>query len=169
MDKVSIERINGLHPKLVPIAMAAFTEASKRLTGSSILRIAYGLRSYAEQSNLYAQGRTKPGKIVTNSKPGFSYHNYGLAVDIVLLIDKDGNGTFESASWDTLKDFDGDKMADWMEVVSVFKAAGFKWGGDFNSLKDYPHFEMSFGLSINDLIARTKANKIIRGTKWLQL
>lgn len=34
-----------------------------------------------EQASLYAQGRDKPGLVVTNAKPGLSFHNYGLATD----------------------------------------------------------------------------------------
>lgn len=40
-----------------------------------------GTRTVKEQAELYAQGRTKPGKIVTNARPGTSAHNYGIAVD----------------------------------------------------------------------------------------
>jgi hypothetical protein len=40
------------------------------------------MRSFAEQDALYAQGRTKPGKIVTKARGGFSNHNFGVAFDI---------------------------------------------------------------------------------------
>jgi len=43
-----------------------------------------GLRSMEDQAKLYAQGRTAPGKIVTNAKPGYSAHQYGIAVDFCL-------------------------------------------------------------------------------------
>ncbi len=33
----------------------------------------------------------------------------------------------------------------WMKVVNVFKKHGFSWGGDWETLKDYPHLEMNFG------------------------
>jgi peptidoglycan L-alanyl-D-glutamate endopeptidase CwlK len=39
-------------------------------------------RTIAEQDDLYAQGRTKPGKIVTKAKGGQSPHNFGLAADL---------------------------------------------------------------------------------------
>ena len=57
------------------------------------------LRTLKEQDDIYAQGHTKKGEIVTDAKAGQSYHNYGLAVDIVMLLDKDGNGTYETADW----------------------------------------------------------------------
>jgi peptidoglycan L-alanyl-D-glutamate endopeptidase CwlK len=49
----------------------------------SLIRVVQGLRSWTEQDALYAMGRTAPGKIVTNVKGGYSYHNYGMAVDCV--------------------------------------------------------------------------------------
>jgi peptidoglycan L-alanyl-D-glutamate endopeptidase CwlK len=93
------------------------------------------LRTFAEQDALYAQGRTKPGDIVTKAKGGQSNHNYGFAVDIVLII---GGKT---ASWDTAKDWDDDKKSDWMECVEIFKLHGWSWGGDWKKFKDLPHFE----------------------------
>lgn len=44
------------------------------------------LRTDAEQEQLYAQGRTTPGRILTNAKPGQSAHGYGLALDFVPLL-----------------------------------------------------------------------------------
>src|SRR5690606_35479001 len=116
-----------------------------RLAKGIRLRFAQGLRTIAEQDALYAQGRTKPGSIVTNAKGGQSVHNYGLAFDIVILYDKDKNGTFETASWSRTEDLDKNKKADWMEVVEYFKSKGWNWGGDWRSFKDYPHFEKTFG------------------------
>ena len=51
-------------------------------------------RTDAEQAALYAQGRTAPGPRVTNAKPGTSAHNYGLAIDIVPVVNgkPDWNG-----------------------------------------------------------------------------
>ncbi|MNC30598.1 Peptidoglycan L-alanyl-D-glutamate endopeptidase CwlK precursor [compost metagenome] len=51
------------------------------------------------------------------------------------------------------RDGDKDGIADWQEVVQQAKALGFEWGGDWSSFKDYPHFQMSFGLSITKLLA----------------
>lgn len=44
------------------------------------------LRSLEEQARLFAIGRTRPGKRVTNARPGQSAHNYGLALDFVPMI-----------------------------------------------------------------------------------
>lgn len=150
-DDKTIERIQLLHPKLREEALKAYEDVCKVLTGKAMCRFSYTLRTFAEQDALYAQGRTKPGNKVTNAKGGESYHNYGLAFDIVLMVDKDGNGTFESAEWDTKTDFDGDNVADWMEVVKVFKMYGFEWGGDWK-FYDAPHFQKTFGKSIKELL-----------------
>lgn len=144
-DKVSIDRLNRLHPKIRKEALELFNLANCKLTGRAKVRIVQGLRTFDEQAALYAQGRTKPGPVVTNAAPGKSFHNYGLAIDFCLLIDG------KEISWETGKDFDGDRVADWMEVVEVFKTFGWTWGGDFKSLKDLPHFEKTFGKSWSDL------------------
>lgn len=151
-DQLTIDRIALMHPKVRQEVLDMYLHANNKILGKGIrLRFAYTLRTIAEQNELYAKGRTKPGGIVTNAKGGQSYHNYGLAFDIVFLVDKDGNGTFETASWDTKKDYDGDKNPDWMEVVSYFKSKGWAWGGDFKSIKDYPHFEKTFGYTTKQL------------------
>ena len=108
MDKITINRIQLLHPLLRDEAREIYDEICKALKGRAICRFSHTLRTFKEQDDLYSQGRTRPGKIVTNAKGGDSYHNYGLAIDIVLLVDRDGNGTFESASWETNVDFDVD-------------------------------------------------------------
>jgi peptidoglycan L-alanyl-D-glutamate endopeptidase CwlK len=66
---------------------------------------------------------------------GQSIHNYGLAVDICLIIDR------KTASWDTAKDWDNDKVADWYECVKIFARHGWDWGGNWKTFKDLPHFE----------------------------
>lgn len=158
-DEKTLERIKLLHPKLRDEAILLYDDIVKELTGKSACRFSYTLRTFAEQDALYAQGRTKPGTIVTKAKGGQSYHNYGLAVDIVLLIDKDGNGTFETASWDTKTDFDGDTKGDWQEVVAIFKRYGWEWGGDWRFV-DTPHFQKTFGKSIVDLQQLHKTDKV---------
>lgn len=139
--------------------MELYDEICKRLSGRARCRFSHTLRTIAEQDALFAQGRTKPGKIVTNARGGSSYHNYGLAIDIVLLVDKDGNGTFETAAWDTKGDFDGDGKSDWIEVVQVFKEFGWEAGIDWKFI-DPPHFQKTFGKSVRELKALNDRGRV---------
>lgn len=138
------KKLEGVHPVVKEKALKLVENSYKR---GVCIAITQGYRSIEEQNELYAQGRTKPGKIVTNAKGGDSYHNYGLAIDFCLIIND------KQYVWDIDGDFDGDKKADWMEVVEEAKKLGFEWGGDFKRFKDYPHFQYTFGLSIADLKA----------------
>lgn len=135
MDKITEQRIALLHPNIRQEVTDIINECNRALTGRAQVRISQGLRTFGEQDNLYAIGRTKPGKIVTNAKGGQSIHNYGFAVDIVLIIDG------KTASWDTAKDWDSDQVSDWTECVNIFKKFGWSWGGDWSSFKDMPHFD----------------------------
>jgi len=85
-------------------------------------------RSNQEQEKLYAKGRTKPGKIVTYSKPGTSKHNIkpARAFDIAF---KQGSKLF----WTS------DLFAKFYAIVRA-KYPRVGWGGNF-SFKDFPHFE----------------------------
>lgn len=154
-DQVTLERIQKLHPKLRSEGQAIYDEICNALKGRAICRFAYTLRTVDEQNALYAKGRTAAGKKVTWVKGGYSFHQYGLAGDIVLLKDTNGDGSFETASWETNVDFDGDGKADWMEVVAIFKKYGWEWGGDWTK-KDLPHFQKSFGYKTEQLIKMPK-------------
>lgn len=142
MDKISLERIQKLHPIVKEEVKKIIEECDEALTGRAKIRITQAMRTLEEQAQLYAQGRTKLGPKVTNAKPGQSIHNYGLAVDICLIVDG------KIASWDIHKDWDNDKIADWIECVYIFKKYGWSWGGDWKHFKDYPHFEKS-NISVN--------------------
>lgn len=104
------------------------------------VQITSGYRSNAEQTKLYNQGRTTKGNIVTNAKAGQSIHNYGLAIDYV-LVSEDGN----QAIWVV-----NDK---WKRVAAIGKSMGFQWGGDWKSFRDYPHLDMQKGISLSQLAA----------------
>ena len=159
MDKITLDRIELLHPALREEAKQIYAEICERLTGRATCRFAYTLRTFAEQDALYNQ---KPK--VTKAKGGQSYHNYGLAVDIVLLLN-DG----KVASWDTVTDFDGDGLADWQEVVYVFGLYGWEWGGNWKNFPDKPHFQKTFGLNISECLNRHNTGQVISGTNYIKL
>lgn len=133
---------SGLHPiieekrdRLIQLALAK---------GIDII-ITDGYRSHNEQNELHAQGRSAPGNVVTQVRGGGSYHNYGLAIDFAL---RDGEG---GVVWDIERDANANGKSDWFEVAAIGKDLGFSWGGDWQRFKDYPHLEMTFGLSIKEL------------------
>ena len=136
-DKITLDRIELMHPTIREQLKKDYLEINKNLPKGVRLRFTQTLRTIKEQDDLYAQGRTKKGKIVTNAKGGQSIHNWGLAFDIVILLDKDNNGTFEYVSWEVDKH--------WKMVVDFFKSKGWTWGGDFKTLYDAPHFEYTQG------------------------
>lgn len=158
MDNISLERMALLHPLVRGHAIYATDLANQELGTHSDLRVASTLRTFEEQTKLYNQ---RPR--VTNSKAGQSYHNYGLALDIVLIIDG------KTASWDIKEDWDGDLQSDWMEVVIIMKKHGFKWGGDWKTFKDMPHFEMTFGYNWRDLLVMYNNKQFIEGTTYINI
>jgi len=169
MDKITLQRIELLHPAVRDEAKEIYAEICERLTGKTLCRFSHTLRTFAEQDALYAQGRSaKTKSVVTKAKGGQLWHNYGLAIDIVLLVDKDGNGSYESASWDTTTDFDNDNSPDWDEVVYVFGLYGWEWGGNWK-FKDTPHFQKTFGLTIAEAKKRYDNKQVISGTNYIKL
>lgn len=124
---------SDLHPVVQQNADALKAAAANK--GITVI-ITEGFRSFKEQDELYKQGRTKKGNIVTYAKGGESYHNYGLAIDFALQ-KKDG-----SIIWDMEYDGNQNGKSDWLEVVEIAKKLGFEWGGDWKRFKDYPHLEM---------------------------
>lgn len=132
---------DSLHPKVAENAdMLKEKAAEKDIT----IQITDGFRTYEEQDALYAQSRTEHGNIVTNAKGGKSYHNYGLAVDFAVV--NDGQ-----IMWDTSYNGNDNGKSDWEEVTEIAKDCGFTWGGDWDDFVDYPHLQMDFDTSINDL------------------
>ena len=137
MDKSSLDKIKLIHPKLRDELLADYLYINKNILGKGVrLRLTHTYRSPEEQHQLFLQ-RPK----VTNADSWQSIHNYGLAFDITILLDKNGDGVFEEASYSMVKDFDKDSKADWMEVVKYLKSKGWTWGGDWQKFPDNPHFE----------------------------
>lgn len=135
--------IGTLHPLLQQMARRLVLVSYQN--GHEIV-VTSGLRTLEEQAALYAKGRTEPGNIVTNAKPGYSYHNYGLAFDVALVIDGKVN-------YDAKVDVDHDTMSDYEEVGFYGEEIGLEWGGRFKTIVDLPHFQYTFGLTLADLRA----------------
>ena len=67
------------------------------------------------------------------------------------------------------KDYDEDGKADWTEVVEVFKKYGWEWGGNWSSIKDYPHFQKTFGYTWQKLLDKYNKSDFISGTKYVNI
>lgn len=97
------------------------------------LKVVSARRSCEEQAKLYAQGRTAPGKVVTNARGCMSWHTLGRAVDIAFV---SPNPTAQ----------------DWDNLGEIGESLGFKWGKRFSgTLNDLPHFEYHPGVAIEQV------------------
>ncbi|WP_281991554.1 M15 family metallopeptidase [Aquimarina aggregata] len=94
-DIITDRRINTLHPQIRAKVKEFIVRAEKEL--GIRLRVTSAFRSWKEQTRLYNKGRTSPGKRVTNAKAGESYHNYGLAFDVVEICS--GQPIWNNPNW----------------------------------------------------------------------
>ena len=123
VDSRSEKNILTLDSKIQPLARSLVHKAAS--VGITI-KVISGLRTYDEQDALYAQGRTKPGKIITNARAGYSNHNFGIAFDIGIF---EGNKYLgESPKYKT--------------VGVLGMDIGLEWGGSWKSIVDEPHFQL---------------------------
>jgi peptidoglycan LD-endopeptidase CwlK len=129
-DKVD-ERSERAIATLLPVVKPLARQLIRNLTAAGInAKIISGSRTYADQNALYEQGRSKPGPRVTNARGGYSWHNFGVALDIGIFAD--GKYLGESPLY--------------AKAGEIGKAIGFEWGGDWKgSLVDEPHFQYNPG------------------------
>lgn len=135
----SLARLEGVHPDLVRVIKRAAAMARPNEDFS----VQEGVRTLARQKELYAQGRTKPGKIVTwtlksnhfrNAKTGF-----GHAVDLTPF----------PLDWDNLARFDA--LANLIFRAASIEGVRIRWGADWDQdgkprergESDSPHFELA--------------------------
>lgn len=133
----TLSRLRGCAPPLQEAVVAIIV--GMYMTKAERLVVASGVRSDKEQVELYAQGRTKPGKIVTHLDGLKRRSNHqvavagpwaglGCAVDLVFL---DPKGEL---SWA--------EVYPWAYLGALAKGQGLVWGGDWPSLRDRPHVEL---------------------------
>ena len=115
--------IATLLPHVRPYARALYFKA--RDNGIAI-NIISGTRTHAEQDELYAQGRTTGGEIVTNARGGYSNHNFGIAFDIGVF---SGNRYLPESPL-------------YKAVGALGMELGLEWGGNWTSIVDQPHFQL---------------------------
>ncbi len=126
----SREKLTGVHPDMVRVVERAI-EITKQ--DFSVLE---GVRTAERQRELYAQGRTKPGRIVTWTL--HSRHLTGRAVDLVPY----------PLDWNTAAKFDAiyDAMMAAAKELKVKIRSGMDWDRDGRKREaketDSPHFEL---------------------------
>lgn len=137
---INSRSIDDLHPRVADMARAFRSKCAE--AGQPVL-IYCTLRDEAYQAELYAQGRTKPGKIVTRAKPGYSYHNFALAFDFVPLA-SDG----KTPLWNDIKTY--------AKCGALAESVGLEWGGSWKGFVDRPHCQYTGGLTLAELRAGKK-------------
>lgn len=128
---MSSRNLLDLHPEMNRLANAMLSAATAQ--GIDLL-VTCTWRSNEEQAELYAQGRTAPGRIVTNAKPGQSMHNHtvqgapsSLAIDVVPL--RHGKPVWKA----------DDPL--WAQVGALGEGAGLEWAGRWKRFREAPHFQ----------------------------
>ena len=153
--------VDKMGPDINPVVKSAAIELIRRAYQENIyIKITHGHRTMEEQAALYGKGRSNYSydgrqyaapkeKKVTNAKPGSSMHNFGLAVDFVVT-NEDGTAAYWTIDHK------------WKRVGALAKTLGFSWGGDWASFKDYPHLEMTGGLTTAQLRAGKRPNLSVK-------
>lgn len=131
LDSISQARLQSVLPELAD----KIAQMATILEDEFPFRVTQGLRTWSEQAALYAQGRTTPGKVVTNAAPGYSYHNFGMAVDLVPMTDlgPDWNVTHPT----------------WQRLIQVGESVGLVSGSVWRTFPDFPHFQLTGSLPVS--------------------
>ena len=145
IDPRSATAIATLLPAAQRAARLLLAAANDGQLGPGIaVKVICGTRTYAEQTALYAQGRTAPGPIVTDAPAGYSNHNFGIAFDI---------GIFARGEYQ-------DESALYARVGAMGRAQGLEWGGDWTSFPDQPHFQLPWAGTL------AEARGLIAAGRW---
>ena len=155
-----MRNVKELHPELQIKLSLLQSECKKQ---GIVIGVGECLRTKAEQDALYAKGRTKPGKIVTKAKGNTysSMHQWGVAVDIYLKMDVDGDGS-------TVDDAFNNSTGLFNKVGKIGQSIGLEWGGSWKSIKDLPHFQLpQYGSTPAQLKAKYGTpNKFMKSSAW---
>lgn len=137
MDSISEVRLQLVCPALsTKIHLLALMLADENI----VFRVTQGLRSWNDQQKLWEQGRDAngnvidPSKIVTKAPPGHSWHEFGLAVDVVPMVSQLENAILPD--WNLSHPV-------WGRIVAVGESLGLFSGTQFHAIKDEPHFQLT--------------------------
>lgn len=141
-------KIEDLHPQVQKLCKEFLAQCEAE--GIEVL-ITSTYRDHESQAELYAQGRTKPGSVVTNAKPGQSWHNWRVAFDIVpLRHGKPVWGTAGNGIDSNPTDDNTDDLELWQRIGKIGTSVGLEWAGDWKTFREFPHFQYTGGLTLAD-------------------
>jgi peptidoglycan L-alanyl-D-glutamate endopeptidase CwlK len=147
IDPRSAKVISTLLLKVQPTFANLLIELKKHFQQKGLeCKYISGTRTYEEQAAIYAKGRTAPGPKVSNARPGFSNHNFGIAVDVGLFL-PDGRYLGDTPFY---RDIGG--------IVATFPT--LEWGGNWRFV-DEPHIQWRTGLAMAQMRERVAAGKSI--------
>ena len=146
-----LKRIDDLHPDVRFLCLEHHRQCE--VNGVDFW-VPQGYRTKAQHTSIWQQGRNDDGQIVrpdlvvTHSPPGWSFHEYGLAYDVVVVL-KDGR----HVTWDMATDSDHDQISDYLEIARIGRMLGME-AGFFWRHPDPPHFEYHPNLNIRETIEK---------------
>lgn len=126
---INSRKLEDLQPHVREKLLVATAELKKQ--GISFLVVST-LRDQEYQTTLYNQGRNGNKKPIVTNAQFIGPHGFGLAFDVVPLV-------AGKAVWN--------RTDLYAKIAIEMKKVGFKWGGDWKSIVDKPHFEMTEGLT----------------------
>lgn len=142
--------LDCVHPTLALMASNFIKLANSLVNPLGFqIKIISTLRTFDEQAAIYAQGRTKPGKIISNAGPGSSMHNWGCAFDIGVF-SLDGK-VYNPTGADAI----------YKKVAPIAVKLGLFWGGNFSGLYDAPHYQYTGKYDNSTFLSLAKAGKSI--------
>ena len=124
--------LSDLNPKVAALC-SSFINKCKEQHIDIIITSTY--RDTESQNALYAQGRTAPGKKVTNAKGGQSFHNWKVAFDFCPLV----NG---KPNWSD--------VALYTKCGEIAESVGLEWAGRWKTFKELAHCQYTGGLTLHD-------------------
>lgn len=132
---INSRNLNDLNPK-VKVLCEKFISECKKQNIDVLITSTY--RDAASQNALYAQGRTTPGKIVTNARAGQSFHNWRVAFDFVPIVSG-------KAQWNDIATF--------TKCGEIAESVGLEWAGRWKRFRELAHCQYTGGLRLADFQA----------------
>lgn len=129
---INSRKLEDLHPKVKTLCEQFIASCDKQ--GIDIL-ITSTYRDGESQNELYSQGRTSPGRVVTNARAGQSYHNWRVAFDFVPLV-------FGKPAWNDIALF--------TKCGEIAESVGLEWAGRWKKFKELAHCQYTGGLTLQD-------------------